>query len=292
MKSLCPLSIGLLLWVLSVSVAAAEPGKFTLRYKFRPGETLRWDVVHRSRIETTVSGATQTAETTSKSVKVWRVIDVRPDGTATFEHSVESIDMRQKLTGSAEVCYNSRTDKKPPPGFEHVAQAVGVPLSIVTMDRSGKVLKRRRKPVKAAASNNGRMTIPLPDRPIAVGGSWSFPHTVDVKLNNGAIKKIETLQRFTLLGVKTGVAAIRVSTAILTPIHDPAVESQLIQCQSAGTVRFDIDAGRVLRQQMDLDKAVVGFRGEASSLHYLTRFTEQLLPAVAKTAEQPPREQR
>ena len=48
------------------------------------------------------------------------------------------------------------------------------------------------------------------------------------------------------------------------------------------------DAGRILSQQMDLDKHLVGFRGETSSLHYVTRFTEELLaaeaPAAGKTA--------
>ncbi len=76
-----------------------------------------------------------------------------------------------------------------------------------------------------------------------------------------------------------------VATQILTPIHDPAIEAQLIQRESSGTVRFDIEAGRIVRQQMDVDKRVVGFRGEASSLHYLTRFTEELVPSAAKTAQ-------
>jgi hypothetical protein len=76
--------------------------------------------------------------------------------------------------------------------------------------------------------------------------------------------------------VKTGVATISVETQILTPIHDPALEAQLIQCGSRGTVRFDVDAGQVLGTQIDLDKRVVGFRGAASSIHYLTRFTENL----------------
>ena len=82
------------------------------------------------------------------------------------------------------------------------------------------------------------------------------------------------------------MATIRVATQILTPIHDPAIESQLIQYESAGTVRFDIDAGRILGQQMEVDKGVVGFRGEASSIHYLTRFTEDFLPE-AKLAARP-----
>ena len=55
---------------------------------------------------------------------MWKVKDVKSDGTATFEHSVEWIDMRQKLSGSSEVRYDSRTGDKPPVGFEDVAKSV------------------------------------------------------------------------------------------------------------------------------------------------------------------------
>ena len=47
------------------SAVAGEPEKYTLRYKFHPGETIRWEVEHRSNVRTTVSGTTQTAETLS-----------------------------------------------------------------------------------------------------------------------------------------------------------------------------------------------------------------------------------
>ena len=68
-------------WVVLTAPAAADSGaeNYTLRYRFQPGETLRWEVVHRARIKTTVSGTTETAEMVSTSVKAWRVEDVQPD---------------------------------------------------------------------------------------------------------------------------------------------------------------------------------------------------------------------
>jgi hypothetical protein len=271
--------------LLAGTAVAQDPEKVTLRYKFQPGETLRWNVVHRSMARTTIAKLTQTAETTSSSVKVWRVTEVKPDGTARFEHSVEDADMRQQVSGQKEIRYNSRTDKEPPTAFNGVAEALGIPLSDVTLDARGQVVKRQRKSAKSSATNEGQITIPLPEEPVAVGATWSFPHDLSVLGTNGLGMKIRTLQRFTLQSVKTGVATIAVETQILTPIHDPAIESQVIQHQSSGTVRFDVDAGRILSQQMDLDKHLVGFRGETSSLHYVTRFTEDLFAAQARTAD-------
>jgi hypothetical protein len=272
------------------NAVSAKPGgsegteKYTLRYKFQPGQTLRWKVVHRCRVRTTVAATTQTADTISTSEMIWRVNQVRPDGAATFVHLVEWVDMRQKLTGRNEVHYDSRTDLAPPPGFEQLAQSVGVPLSVISLDAQGKVLERKHNPLKAAVAGEGEITVPLPEGPIAVGQQWSQPHNIELTLPKGGVRKIKSRQTFALERVKTGVATIRVATQILSPVHDPAIEAQLIEYQSSGTVRFDLDAGRILGQQMDVDRGVVGFRGEASSVHYLTRFTQEFLSAETAVA--------
>jgi hypothetical protein len=286
----------LVLSILALPVARAEESpeektaKHTLRYKFKAGETLRWQVVQRTLVKTTVSGFTDTAEMVSKSIKVWRVKEVKDDGTAVFENMVESLDMRQKRTGRQEIRYNSQTDEEPPPEFKTMPESVGVKLSTITLSPYGKVIHRKKEKVQAAAQNEqGEITIPLPEEPIAVGKSWSFPHDIIVPTNNGTIKTIKSEQKFTLKEVKTGIATIHVATLILTPIHNPVIEAQLIQRQSSGTVRFDIDAGQVIGQQMDLDKRVVGFVGSqnpTSSIHYLTRFTEEFLPSKTASADE------
>jgi hypothetical protein len=267
--------------------ASADDGEkaYTLRYRFHPGETLRWEVERRTNLRVTVGESTQATETSTLSLKAWRVSEVASDGTATFEHRVEWVDMRQQHPDCAEVRYDSRTDAKPPAGFDDVAQATGVPLATVTLDARGKVLHRERQNVKAAAKNeDGCITIPLPDEPVSVGYTWSCPQDIDIPLETGGIKKIKANQRFTIESIQTGVATIRVATDVITPINDPAIEAKLVQRESSGRVRFDIDAGRIIGQQMDIDKHVVGFRGESSSLRYVDRFTERFVPSDAVTA--------
>jgi cell fate (sporulation/competence/biofilm development) regulator YmcA (YheA/YmcA/DUF963 family) len=259
--------------------------KFTLRYKFRPGETLRWKVVHRARVDASVAGTSQTSETVSTSVKVWKVQKVESNGVATFEQAVENVDMWQKLTGRMEVRYNSQTDKKPPVGYENVAKSIGMPLSRTTIDSVGKILDRQHLVDKPKTSQEGLVTVPLPETPVAIGDTWSYPCDIEIPLEGGRIKNIKSRQSFTLEEVKNRVATLRVATQILTPVDDPAIEAQLAQRDSAGTLNFDIDSGRIVGQQMDTDKRVVGFRGQASSLHYRTRFTEELLAQAAQAGQ-------
>lgn len=272
--------------------SAAEPpsasgpfAKHLLRYKFAPGETLRWKVVQQAKVKTTVAGTTQTAETNSQSIKLWRILGADPGGRVKFEYSVESVDMRQKVTGRAEVRYNSATDKEPPPRFEQAAESVGVPLAIVTINDRGIIVDRENKRPNLG-DRETQITIPLPQQAVAIDDTWSKTYETHESLKGGGVKKIQSRQRFTLTALSQGVATIRIDTHILTPIDDPELEAKLIQREKHGAIRFDVDAGRVLSQQLDLDKRVVGFAGESSSLHYTTRFSEELVPAEDRTARQ------
>jgi hypothetical protein len=278
-------------WALGMSAVWAgasespkDPPKYTLRYTFKPGQVLRWEVLQQASVRTSIDGVSETVETVSRSSKAWRVKEVQPDGSAVFENAVEWVDMRQQFGTKPTVRYDSRSGQKPPMGFEDVAGAVGVPLSVVTMDNTGKVLNRRRTPLRGASKVESEIAFPLPTEAIPVGHTWSKTFEIEVRLPGNVIKKVSAMQKFTLEDVKTGVARIAVLNAILTPVRDPAVEVQLLQYQSVGWLRFDLDEGRVLEQQVDYDKRVVGFRGPASNVHYMSRFAEKFTAAESKVA--------
>src|SRR5262249_1380063 len=59
--------------------AAPAGPKYTLVYKFHPGDVVRTNVLQHVVLETTIQGTTQTAETTSASVKVWKIKDIDAD---------------------------------------------------------------------------------------------------------------------------------------------------------------------------------------------------------------------
>ncbi len=261
---------------------AAAP-RHLLRYRFRPGEQLQWRVTHRANVRTTVADVEQAAETSSISTKIWRIQEVLPDGSCIFEQSVQDVRMTQRLSGRSEVRFDSTSSDPPPAGFEGVAKTIGKPLARITLDTLGRVRQREQLETEAFQTP-GLLTVPLPEEPVAVGESWSFPYEVEVPLRSGTIKRIKVQQKFTLQSIKAGVAEIGLKTVVLTPIDDPLVEVQLIQRINEGTVRFDIDAGRIVSQEMVLERSVVGFQGETSRLRYATRFEEEFVPGPVAAA--------
>jgi hypothetical protein len=168
----------------------------------------------------------------------------------------------------------------PPPGHEHIAASLGKTLSVVTMDKCGRILKRDDKQPQFNPGI-GDLTIPFPAEPVKAGVTWSIPNEVPIKLEDGTVKKVATRQRYKLDKVEAGVATISVETQVLTPVNDPKVQSQLVQRLQKGTIKFDVETGRLIHKQMDLDESVFGFSGAESHMQYLARFTEE--PVTAAT---------
>jgi hypothetical protein len=260
-----------------------DTGKHLLRYRFRKDEVVRSKVIQQTKIETTISGTTQSAEMTSISIKAWRVTNVADDGRVTFETMIEAVDMRQQMSGRQEVRYNSQTDKQAPPGYESAAASVGKHLTTIEIDAAGKLLRRDKIYQLGVDNLNALVVMPLPEQPIAIGEHWSVPIDVTVTLARGESKPMVVKNRYQLERVEKGVAVISVQT-ILPPVNDPRIRAQLVQRMTKGEIHFDLARGRVINQETNLDEQVIGFSGANSSLQYVGRFTEELLSDDAQAA--------
>ncbi len=273
-KSLPAVLFCLLFLVAAARADEADSNAYRLRYKFTAGEVFRTKVVHLVAVETTIQGVTETAKTRSVSTKAWRIRDVTPDGKITFDYVVESVSMWHQVSERPEVRYDSTKDEQPPPEYKHVADSIGQPMATVTISPSGEILGRE----NARPQFNpgiGELTISLPKEPIQPGHSWATEGELPLRARpSDPIKRVKLRQQYTLEKVETGVATIQVTSQILTPLNDPALQSQLVQRIKKGVIKFDIDAGRIISQQMDSDEMVIGFNGPESNMKYLSRLTE------------------
>jgi hypothetical protein len=258
--------------------------KYLLRYKFAMGEVLRYDVRHATNVRTTIDESTQQALTQSNSVKAWKVTDVLPSGEMEFMHVVEWVRMTNEAPEQPANVYDSRQDAKPPRGFEQAARAVGVPLSVIRIAGDGEVKFREEKHPQPKATADMPITLRLPKERIAVGEKWNHPYDVPAERKGGAKLLVRTRRVCTLRQVKSGVAVIDVEYQILTPV-EPYVRAQLVERLTKGTVRFDIERGRIIEQEHNVDNRVLGFAGTASSMHYMSRLQEKLLPPTQEVAQ-------
>lgn len=258
---------------------SADGETYTLAYKFTPGEEFRTRVMQVSTVDTKIKGEVSIARSRSVSTKVLKITEVDSQGNITLENSVADADMWQSVTGKPEVKYNSRTDKTAPLGYQYIADSIGKPLATLTISPSGKLMDRHGG-APQINTGLGDIAFPLPEGPVKEGDTWETPEDIRLKIDEVNIA-IKVRQLYRLVLVQTGVATISVETQILTPVRDPKVLSQLVQRMQKGTIKFDIDAGRLLHKQMDLDESILGFSGPESHMNYLSRTTEE--PAANET---------
>jgi hypothetical protein len=277
-------AIGLLR--VDVHAAPAAAGKHLLRYKFAMGDVLRYEVRHSTNLRTTIENTTQQVETRSDSIKAWKVTDVLPNGEMEFVHLVEWVKMSNQEHGRPANTYDSAKDKTPPPGFDQPARSVGVPLLVIRIAPHGVVTSREEKLPQPPSTADMPITLELPRQPVGVGERWSHSYDVPATKQSGAKIQVRTRRLCKLRQVRSGVATIDVAYQILTPV-DPFVRSQLIDRLSDGTVRFDVARGRIIEQEQNVDKRVLGFRGGASSVHLVARLQERLITGPTQVAQSP-----
>ena len=280
--SRCRRFVVVLVWLHSCATAglaadAAATPRVSLEYRFLPGETIDMDVSHRALTETTVGATSQSTETATDSRKTWTVVAVAPDGRATLEHSVDDVTMTSRTSDRGQVRWSSGSDDPAPPGYEQVKASLGVPLSRLVVDRSGRVLDRTDLRPCPPSSTGDLVVVPLPEGPVAEGAEWTVPQEVVVEVPGGLRKAVRTRLRYQLATIRDGIATIRVDTTVLTPVDDPRLESRLLERIWNGTIEFDIERGRVLRRTTGIDRRVVGFEGPESSVRYKSSLEERFV---------------
>jgi hypothetical protein len=267
---------GVVAAVLTWSGAASADEPVPLRYRFHAGERIPVQVAHRALTETTMNGTTQSVETLTDSTKIWDVVAVDEAGTATLEHSVNDVTMMSRTSDRGEIRWESAGDAEPPPGYEAVRPSLGVPLVRMVVAADGRVIDRRELRPCPPAATGDLVVVPLPEKPATVGDEWTIPQEVVVEVPNGPRKAVRTRLRYRLDSVRDGVATIAVDTTVLTPVDDPRLEARLLERIWDGTIRFDIEQGRVLSRRTAIDRRVVGFGGPQSSVRYKASLEETL----------------
>jgi len=278
------------------SAHAGQPAQFVLKYKFRPEQTVRFEVTQHTRITTLFNDATHIADNKSQSRRRYRVVDVAEDGSGDLELTIDWVRMEASFGDgdrvTSPIVFQSDDSTKHPEKFLHILDTVGKPRATIRFSPAGLPIALDAsvpaQQAAAAASVPGSdataesYLLSLPANPIATGEGWNERFTVTARNADKFPVRIDMLRSYKLKKVENGLATIDFRTAILTPVEDPAIQAQLIQREMSGALQFDIEHGLLLSRDIKVDQTVVNFAGPKSSLRAVSTFSERLLPeAVA-----------
>lgn len=250
---------------------------YLLRYKFTPGLRIASEVIHMAKTDTKIDSTAQDSDSRTVTQKTWDVTKVE-DGNMTFEYAIREIDMSQRIGTGNELRYSSKSDEQVPFQFQKAADSVGKIISTVTIDQQGLIVARSDE-TNPPNLGMGDITLPVPENAVAVGATWEIPRELNIRREDGSLKRVRFRELFKLEKVSSGIATVSVASEMITIISDPKEEAQVIQHLSNGTIKFDIDAGRMISKELGWDKKVVGFSGAGSTMEYSARLDERVVSA-------------
>jgi hypothetical protein len=99
-----------------------------------------------------------------------------------------------------------------------------------------------------------------------------------MKINrrDGTQRVVKFRELFKLEKISAGVATVSVKSEPLSTMGEPSEEAQILQQLSNGTIRFDVDAGRMISKELAWDHQVVAFSGPGSVLEYSARLEDKV----------------
>jgi len=271
------------------------PEKYTLAFKFRPNQVVRYDVAHDSEIFIHAKDDTETTRNTSQSKRHYKVIAVdEKTGAGDLELSIDWVHMVASFENgegrkTEPIEFQSDDPTKHPEKFRQVLDSVGRPRATVRFGRTGnaiKVLAGAVAPTAPVQTPNGAPpavdALPesyfflLPENAVAIGDAWKERFDVFTRDEHKNLTKIAIQRKFWLTGVNEGRAVIEFKTVIITPVQDPAISGQLIQREISGKIVFDIERGLILSRESGVDRTVVNPFGAKSSMRAKSVYRETI----------------
>jgi hypothetical protein len=270
----------------ATTAARADDEKtYTLRYQFHRGEIVGYKVDHQTKVFLQQQESEQHVEHGSVTNKRYTVRKVDEAGNAVLDLQIDRVQLTAEVDGGESVAYDTASGESPPSAFQGIDATVGKPHVRVQVSPRGELLSlhwliagdQAKKPTIEDAPSLDIMVV-LPEGPVKVGDTWKEPFEVEVNATAALKKSVRIQREYTLKSVEGNQATIALKTVVLTPLHDPAQESQLVSKTPRGTVIFDLARGVVTSRKQKVDKVVVGFSGDDSKVHTLSSRTEELAP--------------
>jgi hypothetical protein len=261
--------------VLGLGAAPAQ-AQVTLRYKFKEGDKLNYDMAQKMEMKMNVAGNDITMNMNQDIDMAWRVLKVEPSGKAQIEQKIGRIRMTMDgLPGVGKIEYDSKDGKEPegPIGkiLGPILNALAGAEFTVTMDPRGEIsdvklpdkLAEAMKNLPAGGQGLGDMFSPeglkrlvnqgglvLPQEPVSKGKAWD--QKVEMKMPFGMMKVVNqmTYEGTEDKGGKT-LQRIGVTPKVtIEPDPNAPINIKTKATDAKGTAYFNNTAGRLVEMQM------------------------------------------
>lgn len=263
--------------LVAVGLPAYVSAQAVPQFKWTPNQTLRYRVLQTTTATETVEGKTQETTTTLELTKRWQVKGVDQAGVATLTMSLDKLRMETKTPKGETMLFDSAQVDKSTPGMkEEMAKYLGVPLTTIRMDATGKLIEVKESKFGPASRLESDLPfkIVLPGQPLTSDLTWTRKYQIKLEPPQGAGESYDAEQKYTVKSQANGQAILGLTTELKTQPGSMADMVPLVPLQPAGEVAFDIANGRLRAVRFQIKKDIDGHAGDGSKYRFVSNYAE------------------
>lgn len=236
------------------SDADDAPSPILLRYVFKTGQFVHYEVESSTSLTIAKGDAKQTTSESRQTKKHYRVVSVSEDGSAVLEPVIDEAVMEAKTDDGQPRRFDSRSTDPVPKAFQTIKEDIGRPFVRVRYNANGRAVEVLPiagidKKLPTDPQQHAFLSV-FPEHAIQIGDSWNDDITAPVGVRLSETKTlrrdIPIRRRYTLKSVEDGIAVIEFRNYPMELKLEPAIQAQLIQRTLKGEIRFDLKLGLLL----------------------------------------------
>ena len=252
----------------------------TLKYRYSPGQVLKYDGKQSLAVESTVAGTTQKFTSETISLREWRVLGVDAKGNARLAMTIVRAKVDATAADGKKIAFDTESDPENNP----LAAVIGKPLVEVTLSPNGQVLDLGESKSAAAGqfvAHIRTLLYAMPTVAVAAGTGWQTDLQLPLPPPVGKGEQVRLRQTFRLEKVADSVATINLASELAEEIKGKARVAAIAQFLPSGTIELDLSRGVLRRVDLAIDQKVTDFAGPDSEMHVTGSYREELRDDVA-----------
>lgn len=262
--------------LLAVLVTASLAQAQAPRFRWQTGQVLVYRTEHQTLASYVMGDAKSETKTRVQSAKRWQVLGVDQAGVATLQLSLQALYFETiRPDGEALRFDSANPDKSTEALSKQFADYIGKPLVVLRIDAQGKVLDVKDAKFGYSAAryeSDPAFKLLLPAEPLKAGQSWERSYQITLEPPQGTGEKYAAAQRFVCKGVADNLATVTLTTEVKGAPSAQEDQVPLWQVQPEGEIVFDVQAGRLQKATLRIDKEA---KVEGGSTHFQSVYTEQ-----------------
>ena len=267
----------LLSMVIVLSATLPTFAQVPWQFRWQKGLVLNYKIKHVTSVIEVVETSKNIANSNLDLVNRWQVTDLDSKGIATLSLTLISMRNEQKRANGETLLFDSENpDKSTPELNKQMSKFIGQTVAIVRIDGFGRVLEVKQGSA-ASFEAEAPFLVVFPEAKAAAGQAWRRQFNLVLDPPYGTGEKFEAEQRYDCKAIDAGKATLGVTTHFKTMPDNMRERIPLVQKDVQGELIFDVNAGRLISAQLNIDKTVENHQGKGSSYHFKSQYTRQLI---------------